>query len=364
MSAPDPLEVDGPATATPYRSRRRLVVSVVAAAVVVMALAFAVGGYWYYTRTPTYSLKQISNAIEARNLQLFEKHVDVEAVSKDVVGALVQEAGAATAANARDNPWAAAGAALGQGLVAAMRPGLETQLAQGIRNGVSAPGNDEASSQLRSAFTLNRIEQEARGFADAWITATDPEKRTRTVQVRLKDQGGYWQVMALPNLADILRTEREAAELARLRTKKASADTARVELAKFEVQNALFERRTQGFLTQPVISLAVTNGTGSPVARAYFRGKLATPGRAVPWFEDTFNYEIPGGLEPGENAKWNLEPNMFSGWGSAQAPKGAVLTVTVERLDGPDGKPLFDGSWSEQEQARLDELQKKSSAQP
>jgi hypothetical protein len=32
---------------------------------------------------------------------------------------------------------------------------------------------------------------------------------------------------------------------------------------------------------------------------------------------------------------------MFSEWGTVKAPKDAVLTVEVERLDGVDGVALF-----------------------
>jgi len=61
----------------------------------------------------------------------------------------------------------------------------------------------------------------------------------------------------------------------------------------------------------------------------------------VPWVEDDFNYQIPGGLEPGEEARWKLSPNMFSDWGKVDAPPEAVLTVTVLRLDGADGEEML-----------------------
>jgi hypothetical protein len=52
-------------------------------------------------------------------------------------------------------------------------------------------------------------------------------------------------------------------------------------------------------------------------------------------------------------------PNKFGKWGKIEAPAGAIFTVEVYRLDGPDGKVLFDaGGLSENEQARLDALQK------
>src|SRR5690606_7385032 len=102
------------------------------------------------------------------------------------------------------------------------------------------------------------------------------------------------------------------------------------------------------------------NGTEHAVARAYFEGTIATPGRSVPWLTETFNYSIPGGLESGEEANWALAPNMFSEWGTVDAPDDAVFTVTVYRLDGADGEPLLttDG-FSERNAKRLAELQEK-----
>jgi hypothetical protein len=103
----------------------------------------------------------------------------------------------------------------------------------------------------------------------------------------------------------------------------------------------------------------VRNGTDKAVARAYFEGTIASPDRSVPWHKDTFNYSISGGLEPGEQATWNLAPNMFSDWGKIDAPSDAVFTVTVERLDGADGEPIYSTTeFGEYERERLEQLKK------
>ena len=115
-----------------------------------------------------------------------------------------------------------------------------------------------------------------------------------------------------------------------------------------------------GLGNQPIIEITVNNGTGSAVARAYFKGTIASPGRSVPWLVESFNYSISGGLEPGETQSWSLAPNQFSDWGKVEAPKDAIFTVTVERLDGADGKPLFDaGAFTERDAIRLTTLQEK-----
>jgi hypothetical protein len=143
-----------------------------------------------------------------------------------------------------------------------------------------------------------------------------------------------------------------------LRKAESAAQAARDGLESFVVTEPKFYKRKQRFGNdQPIIDFKVTNNTGKPISRAYFRGTLKSPGRAVAWHEDTFNYSIPGGLEPGESAHWKLEPNMFSDWGTAEVGSDALLNIEVMRLDGADGEPLFDASgWGPEEQERLEKL--------
>lgn len=114
-------------------------------------------------------------------------------------------------------------------------------------------------------------------------------------------------------------------------------------LKKFVVNKARFYYSKDSFMEKPAIELNVTNKMPVPVSRAYFHAVLQTPGRSVPWVEEDFNYSVPGGLEPGESATWELAPNMFGNWSHApKARNDMVLTVTPIRLDGPDGKPIYD----------------------
>ncbi|QLR43072.1 hypothetical protein HV346_10465 [Enterobacter sp. RHBSTW-00994] len=154
-------------------------------------------------------------------------------------------------------------------------------------------------------------------------------------------------------------------EIAELQQKKTASQTAKASLRNFVVNKSRFFFEKQEFGgPRPVIELSVENKTTSPVSRAYFKGTIASPGRTIPWLVDTFNYSIPGGLEPGEKANWPLLPNMFSDWGKVQAPEDAVFTVEVVRLDGADGNALFDsGSFSEDDQKRLDMLKSKYTSQ-
>ena len=165
--------------------------------------------------------------------------------------------------------------------------------------------------------------------------------------------------------ADTLREERRArqekqavAEIQELVEKRRNAEAARDDLGNFEVLRSRFylrDRQLSG--NEPIIELTVRNGTEHAISRAYFEGTIASPDRSVPWHQDSFNYSIPGGLEPGEEAEWSLAPNMFSGWGSVDAPADAIFTVTVERLDGPDGEPVASTQgFTERDAKRLEEL--------
>lgn len=171
------------------------------------------------------------------------------------------------------------------------------------------------------------------------------------------------QVMEQAAQVRARRAEREReqalAEIQELLVKQAAAEEASQQLALFKVNRSRFYKRPQDYgRPEAVIELDVTNGTSAAISRAYFRGTIASPGRQVPWLSDTFNYSISGGLEPGEAASWTLAPNMFSGWGSVDAPEDALFTVEVYRLDGAGGKALYDASGlSDYDKTRLAKLQ-------
>ncbi|TXD32561.1 hypothetical protein FRC96_17125 [Lujinxingia vulgaris] len=146
-------------------------------------------------------------------------------------------------------------------------------------------------------------------------------------------------------------------EIQELEAARASSDEARQALERFVVTRSRFEKVAQRFgPAQPIIELDVQNTTGYAISRVYFDARLASPGRSVAWLEEQFNYEIPGGLEPGESARWSLEPNMFSSWGDVEERADVVLTVKPYRLDGADGESLFEVNFGESEAARLEAL--------
>jgi len=179
----------------------------------------------------------------------------------------------------------------------------------------------------------------------------------------MKSTTFFWFAIALTVLAGCGDPKRKQAleAIRELESKWTESESTYAQLNKFQVIHSQFIMREQEFNNkQPIIVLTVKNGTGQAVSRAYFEATLASPGRRDPLYKDRFNHTIPGNLEPGEEATWSLEPNMFSGWAKVDAPADAALTVTVEEIDGTDGKSIYvTREFTERDRERLAELKKK-----
>ena len=148
-------------------------------------------------------------------------------------------------------------------------------------------------------------------------------------------------------------------EIADLQKRKAGADKAKALLSTITVAEPRYYWTSSTF-PEPVLDFKVTNGSGVALSRIFFHGIVSTPGRTIPWIEDDFNYEIPGGLEKGETRHLRLAPNQFSKWGTqeTQGRKDLVSAVSVVNAAGPDGKmlaPVF----GKNDHERLTELLKK-----
>lgn len=160
---------------------------------------------------------------------------------------------------------------------------------------------------------------------------------------------------------ELKQKEQAIQEIKELEQKKADSEKAKEELKKVQVLSSRFSLEPEEYgKPQPIIRLVVKNNTDKAISRVYFNGVIASDGRSVPWLEKDFNYEIAGGLEPGEEATWALAPNKFSEWGQVDAPADAVFTVTVTRVNGANKEAMFDASgFTELENSRLEDLKKR-----
>lgn len=251
-------------------------------------------------------------------------------------------------------------------LVGCGEPTMDGSSLEAMKSSAASAREDmdaEQRARFDDALKTVAFEQMAPGGNLFAALGKDPD----AMQAQMLQQLDGKSPTEIMSMADGILAERAAkqqrqmrGEVEELLAKQATAAQAKESLAKFELTRSRFYKRPQRYgRDEPVIELDVRNGTDVAVSRAHFAGTLATPGRSVPWLRKDFNYAIAGGLEPGESATWNLAPNAYSEWGTVDVPEGAVFTVEVLRLDGPDGEAAIDAEgFTEDNAKRLAELQK------
>lgn len=175
------------------------------------------------------------------------------------------------------------------------------------------------------------------------IDESNASPKTSEYDLTFVKEGDKW--VALFDIEKLEKLEELDSEIARLQREQeklaealATATEAAQTLAKLEVSDASFSLGEDSIgMPRPIIKMTVKNNTGKAISEASFIGRLMSPGRSVPWLKEPFAYTIPGGLEPGEAATWQLAPNGFSAWGTVEAPEDAELLVTVVSVEGAAG---------------------------
>lgn len=173
------------------------------AALAVLALLAAGLGWWWWTSSPQYSLRQAKAAFEAHDLQAFERHVDVDSLVETGIDALAAEA-------AREGGGEAFGAAVAlmfRGRVAAE---LKTQVRRSVEKGTSFEGRDPR----RTTFEIGAVRRDGK-LALAKVVAQTRRGATAErleLELKLRDQGGHWQVFEVANLAQLWREARQRGE--------------------------------------------------------------------------------------------------------------------------------------------------------
>jgi hypothetical protein len=209
-------------------SRRAIViVAVLVAGAGLLALLAGAAGWWYWTRTPTYSLTQVQEALRTHDLPLFEKHVDVDGLTNSIVDGVIAEM-KAPAGGSKD-PWERAGQALGAGLVQLMRPQIAEEARRNIREYVRTgrtaadhklqkagkpgqPGHGREEGALAVLGAVENVDVQG-NVAEADVAAKTAKGQPVRIRVRMRDMGGYWQVTEIVNAQEVVRafTEEPAA---------------------------------------------------------------------------------------------------------------------------------------------------------
>ncbi len=163
----------------------------------VLAAFVALGGWWYWTRTPEYSLDQAAKAIQTHDWDLFTRHVDVDGVVTSLVDAAV--VAVSTQQGTAKNEWEAAGRNLGQGLAFMMKPRIAEEFRNGIRKAV-----EETDSKDRKIKLLSREGVDRDGkVAQAHLVFSGPNGPL-FVALNMRDKGDHWQVSNIANALAVM----------------------------------------------------------------------------------------------------------------------------------------------------------------
>lgn len=191
-------------------------------------IAIVLGGFYYYTTTPTYSILQIRKAIQEHDVALFEKHVDTDTLFTrlidDVVAQQITKESASGSSSA-----GALGTAIGASMVQMIKPalvsGMKSSTQQFVETGswTKNKGSAASSAQLRGlgedtssvsgiassigvkVDQLKEYRVNAQGKV-AYVTIpyfSEDLEQTLEMKFSLRDQGGYWQLVQFNNAAEL-----------------------------------------------------------------------------------------------------------------------------------------------------------------
>ncbi len=185
-----------------------------------MLIGLIAGGLWYrnYTRSPEYSLLKIREAIGQHDVDLFEKHVDVDGVTSSLIDQLMAEFN-------EEADGEGLGGALAQGLIGLMKPRLadafREQILQAVETGSfeqEGKGQEDSGGLDLSLQNIvetgsdtefegiDQITKEGKiAYVGLKLQPKDSKQGTLVLNVKMRDRGGYWQVAELTNVGEIIQ---------------------------------------------------------------------------------------------------------------------------------------------------------------
>jgi hypothetical protein len=142
-------------------------------------------------------------------------------------------------------------------------------------------------------------------------------------------------------------------QIANLNNEKTASEAAKKSLEAIVVEKTTLTTDSSGFMPRRILYLMVKNNTGQTLSTIAFNIKTFSPGREVPYLNDDFKYEIPGGIQSGERLEWQLQPNTFLNdeW-NRDVPNGIIKIKAVACADA-NGNMLFQDTWDEDKVKQL-----------
>lgn len=156
-------------------------------------------------------------------------------------------------------------------------------------------------------------------------------------------------------------TAEQQAELAELEALAAQVQADQAAVAGFEVMQAryAFEPDPRTGNAQPVVHLALANGSQLTVVQLSVHASFIRAGEPGPWHAQEFHMPLVGGLTPGSGTAVRMIPAADSDWALKAPPAeveviARVLPVALETSDGR--RLLTAHAFGPDKQARLEAL--------
>jgi hypothetical protein len=186
-------------------------------------------GFWLYKRYaqgPEYSLYQIKQAVDNRDMAALEKYVDVDRTTASFLDQAMQ----AGMAELPQKQQAVAAIVLGMAMASkkeqvlqALREGIEQYVEKGSTGQQAPKGvNTQEWEQLQSVLPLQKLLEEnplinSKLEGITYVNRQDSlavvgldlrmpsQPNPVIVEVQMVDKGTYWQVIGLPNAGPVLK---------------------------------------------------------------------------------------------------------------------------------------------------------------
>jgi hypothetical protein len=181
---------------------------------------------WKMMVSPQYSLKQIKKAIPQHNVTAFDEYVDLDGVVDNVIVHTWQYY---TAKEKTGSRWSEISNEISNSLISAVKPNLKeivkkeilAYVATGQWASTDADDNNEISTVIikmikrridpeqwdYQSINFTKIEGET---ASIGLTYYDQVKETNfLVELKMKDMKGYWQLVEITNVAQLINMFQE-----------------------------------------------------------------------------------------------------------------------------------------------------------
>ena len=198
--------------------KKKLIILLVFIAVIITVIIS-----WKLMISPQYSLKQLKKAIANDNLVAFDKYVDLDRTIDQALEQIWQYFSSPVAENGKDR-WVNLRNEIGYGLLSMAKPNLKEIIKKEVYNYIISEKLFEDKSEEDNSlfnFLMKKVQERINpedweyqsinyvsmsgDFAFLGLTYYDQSRDTNfIVEVKMRNMRGYWQIIEITNIAQLL----------------------------------------------------------------------------------------------------------------------------------------------------------------